>query len=553
MKLRNYQTECITRIYRAISQNRTKVAVSLPTGAGKSIIISKIVSDAANRKRKSLILVHRKPLVKQLASTLESLGIKPHIIASGFKSPNKDSLVTIAMVQTLDRRKELPQDIGLIILDEAHITTYFKCFERCLNEYLGSVWALSKIPVIGFSATFWRTNKKEGYCKYFHHKVQGISPRGLINKGFLTPPKLLVYDGVLDSENLEVDASGDFSLESIRKVCNEQYMDDVIDKWFTYCKDLKTILFTSSVPQASYYLSGFRKLGVITETITGTTSQKVRDSIFQRFKAGLVQVIINVGVLTEGYDEPSIECVVLARPTKSAALIVQMIGRGLRLYEGKQVATIVDVANSVKELLSKPKVVDEELADDIFEYNDFTLCSTYKPRPWDGGQRFCQVCDTKYSVFLSQCPHCGNIPEAKPKELPDSVKFPDLIEYRSGKEAKLHVQLRKDIFTSFVKDSAPQSLVVSNLISSEGILPPAIWCFGAIFKDLYPEFNYPFFQWFLECYLGLPNNRVEEALTLEFGSLKDYPKIDFTNYKKPNTISLGMVVAINKLTELQII
>lgn len=523
--LRDYQTKAVNDIYSTIRSGRTRIACSLPTGAGKSLVIAKIASDAANKGRKTLILVHRKALVGQLEAAITAMsGIAPRIIAAGFKSASKDSLITIAMVQTLERR-DLPEGIGLIILDEAHITAYFNCFERCLDKYLGSIWSLSKVPVIGFSASFWRTNKKEGYCRWFNAKVQGISPRGLINKGYLTKPRVFTYDNMFDLSKLETDKSGDFTLSSIRSVCNELYLQDVVDKWEANYSHLKTIVFVSCIEHANTIAGIFKDKLFSLAIIKGNTPKATRDKILKSFKDSSIQILVNVGVLTEGFDEPSIECVVLARPSKSQALIVQMIGRGLRLYEGKKEAITLDFGECIQALLKNPRVAIEELKDDIFEYNDFNLCSRFKPKENKIMVKQCVHCEHEMSVFLKVCPNCmEEQPKTTDKVIPDSVSFPDLVEYLSLKELKAMKFFRQELKHCFDANQ-PLNIAVAKCIEKFGVMPSLEWGRGAIFQESYSKVNYPFYKW-LMAHLGMDESLINYSLNIEFA---DYANEDLFN------------------------
>ncbi len=556
--LRDYQTAAIHAIYNTIKSGRTRVACSMPTGSGKSLILAKIASDAAGRNRKALILVHRKALVGQLEAAIIAMSsIQPRIIAAGFKVGSKDSLITIAMVQTLERR-ELPEGIGLIILDEAHITAYFECFEKCLNKYLGSIWALSKVPVIGFSASFWRTNKKEGYCRWFNAKVQGISPRGLINRGFLTKPRVYTYDNMFDAGKLETDNSGDFTLASIRSACNELYLQDVVDKWHANYGNLKSIFFVSCIEHAVTLTSFLSDKGIKAELVKGNTPKAQRDKTFSGFKSGSVQALINVGVCTEGYNEPSIECVVLARPSTSQALIVQMIGRGLRLYDGKKEAITLDFGECIQSLLKNPRVTDESLEDDIFEYNDFTLCSQFKPKEAKPMVKLCVHCEHEMSVFLKVCPNClGEQPKTTDKVIPDTVSFPELVEYLSLKELKAMKFFRQELRKCF-DDDLPLNIATAKCIEKFDAMPSLEWGRGAIFQERYSELNYSFYRWLMG-HQGFDSELIDYSLAIEFG---DYSNNELFNHltvfgsdihegyrSRTENASPGELLMINKVYE----
>lgn len=544
--LRDYQQDTVNKIYRAIKQGTRKIAVSLPTGSGKSLVIAKMASDAASVGKNTLILVHRKALVGQLESTIKAFGVEVGVIAAGHKQPKQQKPVTIAMVQTLERR-ELPEKVDLLILDESHITTYFDVFERCLDKYLGPIWALGKMPVVGFSATFWRTNKREGYCKFFQYKIQGISPRGLIQREYLTKPSIFTYDTLLDLNDIKVDSNGEFNLEAVRKACNEEYMADVVSKWTSSFSSLKTILFTNSVTNAKYFVKILKANGFNAALISGTTPDSTRRTLLAEFKVGIIQVLVNVGVLTEGFDEPSIECVLLARPTKSIALLVQMIGRALRLSPGKEKATIVDVCGAIQTLLDNPQPGDDcHDEEDIFEFNNFTLCSTFKPKPPKELTKQCPQCGELVNSFLAECNHCGHEFVGKEvADVPDNVSFPELIEFKTTKESKLFRILRTEVFKGF-KTNVPVTVTLATFCLDNQTTVVDSWLYGAVFKGLYPEFNYQFYYYYLR-ELGLPASHVSRCLSLEFGDYSTKRVIDFNNWEIPSEVSNGQAIAVNWL------
>lgn len=547
MQLRDYQKKAIKEIYKSIAEGRTRVACSLSTGAGKSLLISRIALDAAARNRKTLILVHRKTLLPQLREAILRMSkgtIAPMLVAAGFKAENKDSPIIIAMVQTLERR-ELPENIGLLMLDEAHITAYFNCFELCLDKYLGKIWALSQLPVIGFSATFWRTNNKEGYCRWFNSKVQGISARGLINQEFLTKPRLFTYDNILNSSELQIDGSGDFSLSSIRRACNNLYLEDCCNKWLEKFSDKKTLFFTSCIEHAKYVKDYLESKGIFSELIQGNSTKKERDRMLGAFRKGKTTALINCGVLTEGYDDPSIECVAILRPSTSVALITQIIGRVLRIHPDKKEAIILDFGECADRVLRNPKTAFPELEDDLFEYNDFTLCPISKGKEKrEIPMRTCLHCESEIIAMLRICPHCGAEQPKAIKDSPDTVSFPELVEYMTVSQKETMKQFRKAIRDAF-KEDEPTISAMATIYSKKQKVPNFDWGIGSIFQEKYPELNYSFFKWYLTKHLALADNHITNCLSLEFGKYKSTKMFNPSDYLDENNLLESYKAAIN--------
>ena len=226
LKLRPYQQDIRKQVYTSFQEGKRRCLVFAPTGAGKSVLIAQIVTDALSRSRRVLIVVHRKKLASQLAETISKLcDHQPSIIAPRHKA-NYDNPVQIAMAQTLAKRK-LPPDIDILMADEAHVTTFFDIWHKCLDAYCGKIWAFSKAFVIGFTATPWRMSNKQGFCHLFDCTASAPSPRKLIEMGYLTPPRLFTYS-VLDTTSLEMGDEGDFTVSSLSRACNDEYNLDVV-------------------------------------------------------------------------------------------------------------------------------------------------------------------------------------------------------------------------------------------------------------------------------------------------------------------------------------
>ncbi len=182
---------------------------------------SKLIADAVSKSRRVLFVVHRQNLVSQTTSTLERIGITAGVIWSDYPA-NPDAPVQIAMLQSLQNR-ELPKDIGLVIVDECHTTAYYSIIKKVFDVYSGNILALSKTFFVGLTATPWRSKRKEGYCHLFQAIVRGPSPDDLIRQGHLAFARSFGWGGMVDFSQLETGSHGDFTASSIAKVCGSDF------------------------------------------------------------------------------------------------------------------------------------------------------------------------------------------------------------------------------------------------------------------------------------------------------------------------------------------
>ncbi|KAG5362292.1 putative ATP-dependent helicase IRC3 [Yarrowia sp. C11] len=353
-ELRKYQKECISACLDALKSGKRRIAVSLATGGGKTVIFANLLNQIAAEKtgNKVLILTHRKELATQAQSQISRFNpdLKVEIEMGATKAdPSAD--VIVAGVQTLQgkRLEQLdPEDFKAIIIDEAH----HAASQSYLNiiQHFKATKAKSKVAVIGFTATLFRTDTKS-LTKAFDHVVYDLSFMDMINDGWLSSVRFSTVISMADLTEVEIGAAGDFKTSSLSKVVNTDKMNSLV---FRTWKNMtqkhgykSTIVFCVDVQHVKDLVELFRAQGVNAEGVTGTTKPKTRESIIEEFKNGDIPVIFNCGVFTEGTDIPNIDLVILNRPTKSKGLMMQMIGRGLRLHPGKDHTAVVDLVGTV--------------------------------------------------------------------------------------------------------------------------------------------------------------------------------------------------------------
>ncbi|CAI5030159.1 ATV_HP_G0013170.mRNA.1.CDS.1 [Saccharomyces cerevisiae] len=381
--LRDYQQDAIDACVNSIRQGTKRIGVSLATGGGKTVIFSNLINQLRQnyfKERqgnfKSLILVHRRELALQATATLKKIfpDLKVHIEMGKYDCDIEDSDVIVASVQTLIRRlhKYDTNSVNLIIIDEAHHSVA-NSYRSILDHFKAST-AETKIPVIGFSATFERADKRALSMvmdKIVYHR--GILE--MIDDKWLCEAKFTSVKIEADLSDVKSTAD-DFQLAPLSSLMNTKEINEVILKTYLHKKQEKslksTLLFGVDKAHVQSLHKLFKDNGINTDYVTSDTKQIERDNIIQKFKNGETEVLMNCGIFTEGTDMPNIDCILLCRPTKSRSLLIQMIGRGLRLHHSKDHCHIIDfIGASSVGVVSAPTLLG--IRSDDIEFDDATV------------------------------------------------------------------------------------------------------------------------------------------------------------------------------------
>ncbi|MEQ9643224.1 MAG: DEAD/DEAH box helicase [Alphaproteobacteria bacterium] len=336
--LRDYQSDVILKAREVIAAGKCRVLIVAATGAGKTIVASDIIRTANERDNGVLFLAHRRELIEQASQKLHATGIDHGIIKAGMPL-RLDQPTQVASVQTLWSRAyrgsaiEKP-DAKLIVVDEAHRASA-RTYRRIIEDYPDAV-------VIGLTATPCRGDGR-GLGDDFDAIVECPSVAGLIDTGFLVPTR--VFAPTMPDLSDVKSRAGDYIADQLAKVMDTtKITGDIIEHWHKLAERRKTVVFASSVGHSVRIRDEFRRSGVMAEHIDGNTPEDERADILKRLSTGAVEVVCNCMVLTEGWDQPDVSCVVLARPTKHMGLYRQMVGRVLRPAEGKADALVLDHA-----------------------------------------------------------------------------------------------------------------------------------------------------------------------------------------------------------------
>ena len=378
-ELYGYQKGDIDKIFERLDNAPSDyhLLYQLPTGGGKTVIFSEIVRRYLKQyNKKVVVLTHRIELCKQTSKMLKGFEVKNKIINSKIKElPDQEEYSCfVAMVETLKNRlndeKLTIDNVGLVIIDEAHYNSFRKLFSQ-----------FKKAFILGVTATPLSSNIKLPMHQNYDELIVGDTIQSLIDKGFLAKAITYSYDVGLTS--LKVGINGDYTIKS----SDDLYMNMVMQEKLLHAyteKSLgkKTLIFNNGINTSLYVYETFREAGYSIRHLDNTTSVDDRKDILQWFKKTPDAVLTSVGILTTGFDEPTVESIILNRATKSLTLYFQMIGRGSRKLPLKDNFTVIDLGNNAlrfglwnnpvdwQHIFKSPEYYLESLRDDAeIEYN----------------------------------------------------------------------------------------------------------------------------------------------------------------------------------------
>lgn len=313
----------------------------LPTGGGKTVIFSEIVRRyLAKHDKKVVVLTHRIELCRQTSKMLSGFGVKNKVINSKIKElPDQgDYSCFVAMVETLKNRLNDEilhiDNVGLVIIDEAH----YNSFRKLLSSF-------KKSFILGVTATPLSSNIRLPMNENYDELIVGDTIASLIEKGFLAKATTYTYDVGLTS--LKVGINGDYTVKSSDELYSNMVMQEKLLHAYTE-KSLgkKTLIFNNGIHTSLYVYETFKNAGFGIRHLDNTSSAEERKDILKWFNETPDAILTSVGILTTGFDEPTVESIILNRATKSLTLYFQMIGRGSRKLHNKDEFTVIDLGNN---------------------------------------------------------------------------------------------------------------------------------------------------------------------------------------------------------------
>lgn len=387
IKLRDYQNKTIDAIRTEFRKGNKKVIMCAPTGAGKTIMFTSMISDAVDKGKKCLVLTHRTELLMQASGSFSKFNLNPTLIVAN-KYPNLDGQLYVGMVETINRRLEREEYIeffktlDLIIFDESHLQNFDKIFDYIPDDTF----------VIGATATPYRKGKQQKSLDLFYNKlVEKVTTQDLIDSGFLVEAHVF---------GVKVDLKGvkrrgdDYDMERYYEE-NKTYKG-VIDNYKRHSEHEKTLLFASNVESSKRVCEEFVANGYNAKHIDGSTPKAERKYIFEWFDKTEDAILCNCGIATTGFDQPDVKNIILYRATTSLPLLLQMCGRGSRLHEGKKKFNILDFGNNIERL---------GFWEDYREWSLKKVETKEKAAP----TKTCKKCDALNPLPVKNCVACGEV------------------------------------------------------------------------------------------------------------------------------------------------
>lgn len=359
LELREYQQEALTEVFRELQAGIHRQLIVLPTGAGKTIVMAAI---AKTFNKKTLLLAHREELITQAVEKFQLFWPGVDIGVCMAERDETDHQIVIGSVQSCSRPKRLEklQDLGfdVMMIDEAHHSTS-DSYQSIINA-CGFSNGTSKL-LIGVTATPARGDKHplgDTFDKISFSRSIGT----MIRAGYLSPVvgRKILTNFVLERIRTQ---NGDFAISELSEAVNTPERNAfIVNKFQEYAPARKGIAFCCDVLHCQDLAAAFNKQGISAAAVWGDMTSECRQNALNDLKNGKIQVATSCGVLCEGYDEPSISTVIMARPTKSPGLYIQCAGRGLRLWPGKQDCLVLDFSDqghNLDSIMSLSSVVPE--------------------------------------------------------------------------------------------------------------------------------------------------------------------------------------------------
>lgn len=459
LQLRDYQINICKKLGKAIDEGKKRILLSAPVGAGKTVIFTNFAKKITQLGLSTLIITDRVELLRQ------TIKHGTRECPFGILKPDKfvSKQITVAMLQTLRSRLKSEQyqewlnNFQVIIIDEIHQmvngNTYQMICDFCSED----------CAIVGVTATPF--DMRGFLLSGFDEFINEVEIGDLIKQGFLVKPNHLTID-LFDFSNVKVTSTGEYDSGAIDNiVVDTDKIDKVFDLWVQHARHKKTIAFCSTVKSAEHYAQFFRMNGIKAKCISAQTSDNEREQTLIDFKNDKIEILMNVGLLVAGYDEPSVECIMFLNPTKIKRRYIQCAGRGLRLCPeiGKTECLFLDfVGNSFRHLE----------VDAIQSY----ISAPEKTAIEEFDEIECPACGFVFKIEEKECPECGfildfNIAEGggggKPKNKKD---FEKLIKLKSVQK-ELH-----DIIYEFA--GLPCLVKIEDTGNITNDKPIRKWCYG---------------------------------------------------------------------------
>lgn len=466
--LRDYQSALVADIYGAWTEGAVNVCMVLPTGGGKTKIVSNVVH---NYKNPAIVVAHRQELVGQLSTALAEEGVYHRIIApqpvinfcigrhikkTGRSFHHAQAPIACGGVRTVLTRaesmKQFFSSVGLQIHDEGHHVLRE-------NEWGRAAALFQRAYGLFPTATPVRADRKSlGRLRsgIMDKLVIGPSFHDLINRNYLTNYRIFGLPSSINLDEIEIsDTTGDYNQNQLRREAHKsQIVGDVVGSYFAHIPGKRAIVFAVDVEQANDISQRFITAGVRAAAINAKTPDTIRQDLVDKFAEGTIDILVNVDLFGEGFDVPACEAVIMARPTMSYGLFVQQFGRALRLAPGKLFGYILDHVNNITRhgpRFFRPQrwsLEDEERGRRERDPEEIPITT-------------CTKCFWPYERVYKCCPNCGHVEEPAGRGGPEFVDgdltefSPELLAALRGEQARIDGDL---VLPSAIDERSPAGI-----------------------------------------------------------------------------------------------
>jgi superfamily II DNA or RNA helicase len=427
-QLRPYQTEAIERIRQALRGGSKRIVLQLPTGGGKSLIAAQIISMAIAKGKRVIFTCPRLQLIDQTARAFWDHGIREiGVMQSDHVMTDPSKPVQICSVQTLQRRT-IP-DADLVLIDECHMMSKF------VVDWMGRMeWA--GVPFIGLSATPWAN----GMARLYDELIISATTRQMIDEGYLSKFRVFAPSHP-DLTGVKI-VAGDYHEGQLSEAMQSgSLVGDIVSTWLARAEHRPTLVFAVDRAHAKAIQRAFEAAGVPCGYVDGNTPTDERETIKKAFHSGRYEVVSSIGVLTTGVDW-DVRCIILARPTRSEMLYVQIVGRGLRTAEGKEDCLLFDHSDTTQRLGFVTDIHHDRLKNTRMD--EAGKRERQPPKPKE-----CSSCSFLKPIGVHKCPNCGFEPERQPTV--ETVPG-ELVELSSARKAKANREASWSEKEAFIAD-----------------------------------------------------------------------------------------------------
>lgn len=435
IQLRPFQYQLKTNLYASLDAGSEATVGVLPTGGGKTVIMSSIADDV---NEPMCLIAHRQELVQQISLALARMGLRHNIIASdktikviisqhinefGTSFFDRRAGLSVAGVNTLIARSKTLLQWGNTIkywmIDECHHVL-------ANNQWGKAVAMFPRARGFGFTASPIRCDRKslhKAQGGVFTDMCVGPSMRELIDQGYLCEYRIFGPPQSIKESDLKIGATGDYTRGSLHQAAEQSTITgDIVEHYLKIANGKRGITFTVDVESANRTAQLFREAGVPAEAVSAKTPDTVRNEVIRKFQTGKILQLVNVDLFGEGFDVPAVEVVSMGRPTQSFGLYMQQFGRALRILDGKTHGIIIDHVGNVKRHGLPDAVRGWKLEAEETGRRSTVIDPDVMP------VTTCVSCFRAFEAVTATCPHCGHRQEPESRSEPKFVDG-DLIEF----------------------------------------------------------------------------------------------------------------------------